>query len=56
MFPQSDVSCAQMHYLRGEFAAARAYADRAVQGLDRGSPEWFLAEDILAASDAAIGD
>ena len=50
LYPRSNVSRAQMHYLLGESAMAREYASRALQGLDPGSPLWFLADDIVAAT------
>lgn len=46
----SDVARAEMHYLRGEAVAARRFAERALTGLERGSPEWLRADDIVAAS------
>ena len=46
----SDVARAEMHYLRGETVAARRFAERALMGLERGSPEWLRADDIVAAS------
>ena len=46
----SDVARAEMHYLRGEPRAARRFAERALENLRRGSPEWLRADDIVAAS------
>lgn len=46
----SDVARAEMHYLRGELMAARRFAERALEALQRGSPEWLRADDIVAAS------
>jgi predicted Zn-dependent protease len=50
LMPQSNVSRAEWHFLRGDLATARSFAERAVQGLDYGTPDWFRADDIIAAS------
>jgi len=52
---QSHVARAEMHFLRGENARARDFAQRAIQGLEYGTPEWFRADDIIAATDTASG-
>ncbi|MBT5435366.1 MAG: M48 family metalloprotease [Rhodospirillaceae bacterium] len=55
MEPQSHVARAEMHFLRGEMDRARDFAGRAIQGLDYGTPEWFRADDIIAAAGNAGG-
>jgi predicted Zn-dependent protease len=52
MMPQSNVSRAEWHFLRGDLVTARSFAERAIQALDYGSPDWFRADDIIAAADS----
>lgn len=53
LMPQSNVSRAEWHFLRGDLTTARSFAERAIQGLDYGTPDWFRADDIIAAADSA---
>jgi len=53
--PQSHVARAEYHFLRGEMNQARDFAERAIQGLDYGTPDWFRADDIIAAAEQQGG-
>ena len=48
---RSRIARAEMHYIRGELARARALAADAIGGLETGTTDWFRATDILAATD-----
>ncbi len=52
---RSRVARAEMHYMRGELRRARDLADDALDGLETGTPDWFRATDILAATDFLQG-
>ncbi len=52
MMPESNVSRAEWHFLRGDLVTALSFAERAIEGLDYGSPDWFRADDIIAAADS----
>lgn len=46
----ADLAMAESHYHNGAKPQAAQFARRALPGLERGSPEWRQAQDILAAS------
>lgn len=45
--PQADLSAAQAHFIEGNVKQAQIFAKRAQTKLQRGSPEWIKAEDII---------
>ncbi|MBC6440380.1 MAG: M48 family metalloprotease [Rhodospirillales bacterium] len=49
--PESNLYRAQMYYLRGNLSQANDFASRAIQGLDYGTPDWFIASDIINAAE-----
>jgi predicted Zn-dependent protease len=52
---RGHVASAEAAYLSGDTERARYLADRAVQGLPYGSPEWQRANDILSALGGGSG-
>jgi len=53
--PRAAMATAESAYLQGDFERARYLADRAVQGLEYGTPDWLRANDILTALDTSGG-
>ncbi len=46
--PQADLATAQGHLADGNLEQAKRFAQRAKQGMKRGSPGWLKADDILS--------
>jgi predicted Zn-dependent protease len=47
LYPQADLAAAQAHFVEGNIKQAHIFAKRALVKLQRGSPEWIRAEDIV---------
>jgi predicted Zn-dependent protease len=46
-YPQADLAAANGHFVEGNVKQAQIFAKRALVKLQRGSPEWIRAEDIV---------
>lgn len=51
--PQANLATAERFYSLGAATQAVSHARRALDGFDRGTPEWLRAQDILFASEEA---
>ena len=52
---RSAMASAEFSYLTGDRERARYLAERAVQGLDYGTPDWQRANDLLSALEVGGG-
>lgn len=51
---QAELATAESAYAIGDLARANAFAGRAIQDLERNTPDWRRASDIMAASDPRL--